>query len=89
MRVSGVSSPEEIGLQLLRSPFGDLTIVCGEIDGVVLGSWTNVSEQSTVPVVDDDNIHACYWAGAAVWSDAWDQITIDRVRLSLSSSLLC
>ncbi|KAM7517827.1 hypothetical protein LguiB_016789 [Lonicera macranthoides] len=81
MRVSGVSSPEEISLHLLHSPFGDLTIVCGEIDGVVLDSWTNVSEQSTVPVVDDDNIHACYWAGAAVWSDAWDQITIDRIVL--------
>lgn len=67
-------------MQLLNSHlFGNLIIQCGEIDGVVLGSWTNVNESSSEPVIDEDNAHAGYWAAAAVWSNAWDQKTIDRV----------
>lgn len=65
----------------LYPPYGTLDIVCGEIDGVVLGSWTNVNGHSTTPEVDDDTSHAGYWTAAAVWSDAWDQVTIDRVSM--------
>lgn len=62
----------------------NLTIECGEVDGAVLGLWRDVSKYSEIPVVDDDDTHACYWASAAVWSDAWDQRTIDRVSLFIS-----
>ncbi|CAK9137988.1 unnamed protein product [Ilex paraguariensis] len=81
MRVPSINSPEEVNLRLLRSQFISLVIECGDIDGVVLGSWTNVNEHSGDPVVDDDSAHAGYWAAAAVWSDAWDQRTIDRIVL--------
>lgn len=75
---SASSSPE--GLNLLSSHLlGNLIIKCGEIDGVVLGTWTNVAENSSDTVVDEDNVHTGYWAAAAVWSSAWDQRTIDRV----------
>lgn len=59
--------------------FNNLVIECGEIDGVVLGSWTNINESPSETMVDEDNAHAGYWAAAAVWSNAWDQRTIDRV----------
>ena len=29
--------------------------------------------------VDEDDAHVGYWAAAAVWFDAWDQRTVDRV----------
>lgn len=74
------NSPGEIYLHLLDSPlFNNLNIKCGEVDGVVLGSWTTVNESSSDPVFDEDNAHIGYWAAAAVWSNAWDQRTIDRV----------
>ena len=82
MRVPGINSPEEVNLRLLHSQFISLVIECGDIDGVVLGSWTNVNEHSGDPVVDDDSAHAGYWAAAAVWSDAWDQRFINRVSHS-------
>ncbi|CAH1417368.1 unnamed protein product [Lactuca virosa] len=81
-----VNSPEDIKLPVLHILSNNLTIECGEVDGAVLGLWRDVSKYSEVPVVDDDDTHACYWASAAVWSDAWDQRTIDRIvldRLSL------
>ncbi|KAJ9553781.1 hypothetical protein OSB04_017826 [Centaurea solstitialis] len=78
MGIADVNSPEEIKLPQLHSLSNDVTIECGELDGVVLGVWRYVSKYSDVPVVDDDDTHACYWAAAAVWSDAWDQRTIDR-----------
>ncbi|XVF61790.1 hypothetical protein PTKIN_Ptkin08bG0158700 [Pterospermum kingtungense] len=59
----------------------NLMIECGEIDGVVLGSWENVDENSSDPLQDQDGAHAGYWAAAAVWSKAWDQRTIDRMVL--------
>ncbi|GAV81705.1 hypothetical protein CFOL_v3_25159 [Cephalotus follicularis] len=59
----------------------NLTIQCGEIDGVVLGLWTNVNEASFEPLGDEESARAGYWAAAAVWSMAWDQRTIDRVVL--------
>lgn len=77
---SALKSPGEIYLRLLDSPlFNNLTIECGEVDGVVLGSWTNVNESSSNPVIDEENAHIGYWAAAAVWSNVWDQRTIDRV----------
>ncbi|KAH9669492.1 Spatacsin C domain-containing protein [Citrus sinensis] len=54
---------------------------CGEVDGVVLGSWTNVNESSSNPVIDEENAHIGYWVAAAVWSNVWDQRTIDRIVL--------
>ncbi|XP_061972823.1 uncharacterized protein LOC133695068 isoform X1 [Populus nigra] len=79
---STLNSPAQIKLQLLPSyMFSNLTIECGEIDGVVLGSWTSISGNSPDPVVDEDTAHAGYWAAAAVWSSAWDQRTIDRIVL--------
>uniref|UniRef100_A0A5B6Z0A7 Spatacsin C-terminal domain-containing protein n=1 Tax=Davidia involucrata TaxID=16924 RepID=A0A5B6Z0A7_DAVIN len=80
MRASSIDSQGQINLRVLHSnSFKNLIIECGEIDGVVLGSWANVSEHSVVPAVDEDSTHAGYWAAAAVWSDSWDQRTIDRV----------
>lgn len=75
-----INSPEEISLHLLHPAVDNIVIVCGEVDGAVLGTWNDVSEHPIVPVLDDDSAHSCYWAGAAVWSDAWDQRTVDRVR---------
>lgn len=67
-------------MHLLNSPLlGKLIIECGEIDGVVLGSWTKVSQSSSVAEAEEDSVHAGYWAAAAIWSNAWDQRTIDRV----------
>ncbi|XP_063949090.1 uncharacterized protein LOC108222676 isoform X2 [Daucus carota subsp. sativus] len=76
-----ISSPEEISLHLLHPTVDNTVLFCGEIDGAVLGSWNDVSEHPIVPVLDDDSAHSCYWAGAAVWSDAWDQRTVDRIVL--------
>lgn len=65
------------------------TIQCGDIDGVVIGSWVNIDNGSAASADDEDNGLLTYWACAAVWSDAWDQRTVDRVsyRLFLLSSL--
>ncbi|KAK0608267.1 hypothetical protein LWI29_028101 [Acer saccharum] len=84
-RQHGFSTSNSSGgicLHLLNSHlFGNLIIKCGEIDGVVSGSWTTVNESSSDPVVDEDNAHTGYWAAAAVWSNAWDQRTVDRIVL--------
>lgn len=79
--IFNINSPEEISLHLLHSAVDNIVIVCGEVDGAVLGTWNDVSEHPVVPVLDDDSAHSCYWAGAAVWSDAWDQRTVDRIVL--------
>ncbi|XP_056696690.1 uncharacterized protein [Spinacia oleracea] len=72
---------EDYSLHLLFPPaFRNLIIECGDIDGVVLGSWENL-EGFGSPEADDDSNHAGYWAAAAVWSNAWDQTTIDRILL--------
>lgn len=83
---STVNSPEGVHLRLLDF-FNKLKIECGEIDGVVLGAWANVNENSSDTVLDQDDVHAGYWAAAAAWSKVWDQRTIDRV--SNFSSLPC
>ncbi|XWS29439.1 hypothetical protein CRYUN_Cryun24cG0029700 [Craigia yunnanensis] len=77
---STLNSPGGVHLCLLDF-FNNLMIECGEIDGVVLGSWANVDENSSDPVLDQDGAHDGYWAAAAVWSKAWDQRTIDRIVL--------
>lgn len=77
-----IDSPQDISLHLLHSIVDNVIIVCGEIDGAVLGSWKEVSGHPVVPLVDDDSSHSCYWVGAAVWSDSWDQRTVDRVSSS-------
>ncbi|XP_020677460.1 uncharacterized protein LOC110096041 isoform X3 [Dendrobium catenatum] len=59
-------------------------IECGDIDGVILGSWANLDDGPAFSVVDEENVHAAYWACAATWADAWDQRTIDRVVLDQS-----
>ena len=77
---SNSDSPGETNLRILPSHiFNNLIIECGEIDGVVLGSWETVNESTAVPVPDEDDAHTGYWAAAAVWSNVWDQTTIDRV----------
>ncbi|KAK4394130.1 hypothetical protein Sango_1883800 [Sesamum angolense] len=80
-RTSAEDAVGEISLRLVHPLFKNLIILCGEIDGVVLGSWTTVDEQSVAADVDDDSSHAAYWAAAMAWSDAWDQRVIDRILL--------
>lgn len=82
-RASNEDALGEISLHLLHPLFNNLIISCGEIDGVVLGSWTTVDEHSVASEVDDDSGHAAYWTAAAAWSDAWDQRVIDRVSQML------
>lgn len=62
------------------SLFQHLEIECGEVDGVVLGSWTNINESASEHAPDETDAIAGYWAAAAVWSNAWDQRTFDHVR---------
>ncbi|CAI0554802.1 unnamed protein product [Linum tenue] len=71
-----------IRMSLLNSlPHSDAVVECGEIDGVVLGSWTTISENPPAAEADEDVAQAGYWAAAVVWSGAWDQRTIDRIVL--------
>ncbi|XP_058186031.1 uncharacterized protein LOC131303262 isoform X4 [Rhododendron vialii] len=82
MGASVIDSDGELNVCLSRSHFfKDVVIECGEIDGVVLGPWANINGHSFVPMSDDDGSHGAYWAAAAIWSDAWDQRTIDRIML--------
>ena len=74
------NTSEGISFRVLHPLHKDLIIACGDIDGAVLGSWTSINGHPVPPEVDDDSCHAGYWTAAAVWSDVWDQITIDRVR---------
>ena len=62
------------------SLFQHLEIECGEVDGVVLGSWTKINESASEHAPDETDAIAGYWAAAAVWSNAWDQRTFDHVR---------
>ncbi|XP_023634817.1 uncharacterized protein LOC17879534 [Capsella rubella] len=63
------------------SLFQHLEIECGEVDGVVLGSWTKINESTSEHVLDETDVIAGYWAAAAVWSNAWDQRTFDHIVL--------
>lgn len=72
--------PVENRLWLLHNhSFDSLVIECGEIDGVVLDSWMNINETSCFMEINEDDAHVGYWAAAAVWFDAWEQRTVDRV----------
>jgi spatacsin len=62
-------------------------IECGDVDGAVLGSWVNIDEYSDFKEFSGSNISDGYWACAAVWSDAWDQRTVDRVSHDFSCQL--
>lgn len=45
-------------------------IECGDIDGVVLGFWTNVNDSFFE--VDDDSSYVGYWVVVVVWFNVWD-----------------
>ncbi|KAK7318518.1 hypothetical protein RJT34_03221 [Clitoria ternatea] len=75
--------PAENRLRLLHNhSFDDLVIECGEIDGIVFDTWMDINESSSAPEVDENDAHVGYWAAAAVWFDAWEQKTVDRVILN-------
>lgn len=74
---------------LPSSVFNNFVLECSEVDGVVLGSWADINENPSVPVVDDDNVGVGYWAAAAVWCNVWDQRTIDRVSYLLYNFPTC
>ncbi|RDY05619.1 hypothetical protein CR513_10515, partial [Mucuna pruriens] len=77
--------PVENRLRLLYNhSFDSHVIECGEIDGIVFDTWINISESSSALEVDEDDAHVGYWASAAVWFDAWDQRTVDRMILNQS-----
>ncbi|KAL3339711.1 hypothetical protein AABB24_028361 [Solanum stoloniferum] len=79
------NATEEIKLHLLATLGRDLVIACGELDGVVLGSWMNVNEQPIAPETDNDSTHSSYWSAAALWFDVWDQRTVDCIVLDQPS----
>ncbi|XP_044355717.1 uncharacterized protein [Triticum aestivum] len=56
-------------------------IECGDVDGAVLGSWVNVNDYADLKEFSQSNLSDGYWVCAAVWSDAWDQRTVDRIIL--------
>lgn len=85
---SDVSRQEDSQL-LLSTLFTEVTFKCGEVDGVVLGPWVNLSSNSTDYSVIEESALTGYWAAAAVWSSNWDQKTIDRVCLYLCLSWFC
>ncbi|KAJ8769555.1 hypothetical protein K2173_005158 [Erythroxylum novogranatense] len=74
--------PNGLKLHILHShQLNDLIIDCGELDGVVLGSWASIHDSPPDTDMDEDIAHVGYWVAAAVWSNAWDQQTIDRIVL--------
>ncbi|WVZ99776.1 hypothetical protein U9M48_045026 [Paspalum notatum var. saurae] len=66
-----------LALHIRNCPF----IECGDVDGAVLGSWVNINDYTDSKEFSGSNISGGYWACAAVWSDAWDQRTVDRILL--------
>lgn len=82
------SSSEEQQLLMRLDMWIDYSIKCDEIDGVVIGSWRNISKGSDFPMTGGDIATAGYWVCAAIWSDSWDQTTIDRVRFIYSFACL-
>ncbi|KAF0916073.1 hypothetical protein E2562_000693 [Oryza meyeriana var. granulata] len=56
-------------------------IECGDVDGAVIGSWVNVNDYTNLKEFSESNLSDGYWACAAIWSDAWDQRTVDRIIL--------
>ncbi|KAL6848044.1 hypothetical protein ACP4OV_022172 [Aristida adscensionis] len=56
-------------------------IECGDVDGAVLDPWVNISDYTNFKEFSGSDISDGYWACAAIWSDAWDQRTVDRILL--------
>ncbi|XP_006643839.2 uncharacterized protein LOC102717287 isoform X2 [Oryza brachyantha] len=56
-------------------------IECGDVDGAVIGSWANVNDYTNLKEFSESSLSDGYWACAAIWSDAWDQRTVDRIIL--------
>ncbi|CAA6664133.1 unnamed protein product [Spirodela intermedia] len=75
------SSSEEQQLLMRLDMWIDCSIKCDEIDGVVIGSWRNISKGPDFRMTGEDIARAGYWVCAAIWSDSWDQTTIDRIVL--------
>ncbi|KAG5412473.1 hypothetical protein IGI04_000040 [Brassica rapa subsp. trilocularis] len=81
MRKHGFLRPYEDNVLERISLIEHLEIECGEVDGVVLGSWTKINESASEHAPDETDAIAGYWAAAAVWSNAWDQRTFDHIVL--------
>ncbi|KAK9134405.1 hypothetical protein Syun_013735 [Stephania yunnanensis] len=75
------SSVSSEGKKFFLKCSDSLVIECGDIDGVVIGPWANIKGSTSFPIADAENAHVGYWIAAAVWSDAWDQETFDRIVL--------
>ncbi|XP_024514946.1 spatacsin [Selaginella moellendorffii] len=83
----GTSMPSDRKLQIwCTSPVGDCSIDCGEIDGVVLGSWNRIIAKDVEDEVNKEERSAAYWAGALVWLQSLDELTIDRMILEQSQA---
>lgn len=63
-------------------------IECGDVDGAVIGSWANVNDYTNLKEFSESNLSDGYWACAAIWSDAWDKRTVDRVSHDLTFLLV-
>lgn len=72
-------TPEPNKLKIFLHTSDNLTIECGDVDGVVCGLWVSVDNSSPVSEICEDNGHAGYWACAFAWSNAWDDRTMERV----------
>ncbi|XP_024371913.1 uncharacterized protein [Physcomitrium patens] len=65
------------------SPF---TLQCGEVDGVVLGSWDYEADPEALDAAGAEQVNpaAGYLVTAAVWLHVWDEVTVGRVVLDQS-----
>ncbi|KAJ0988045.1 hypothetical protein J5N97_006401 [Dioscorea zingiberensis] len=79
--VASSLTPESNNLKIALQICDNLTIECGDIDGVVCGLWASVDNGSTISELCEDNGHAGYWACAFAWSSAWDDRTMERIVL--------
>jgi spatacsin len=83
-----VTLPGEDKPVLTLNIYNHPAIECGDVDGAVLGSWVNASDYTDLKEFSQSDLSDGYWACAAVWSDAWDQRTVDRVSHVLPFHLL-
>ncbi|KAK4767669.1 hypothetical protein SAY86_015419 [Trapa natans] len=72
---------EKASFPLVFPLYNDINIECGEIDGIVLGTWMNISTNSSAEVTDNDGACVGFWAASAIWSSIWDQTTVHRIVL--------
>ncbi|KAG8053146.1 hypothetical protein GUJ93_ZPchr0001g29494 [Zizania palustris] len=56
-------------------------IECGDVDGAAIGSWVNADNYTDLKEFSESNLSDGYWACAAIWYDAWDERTVDRIIL--------